>query len=138
MTVKKGKKIGQPLDLTESNVIRFTIKLPVELWKQAQICAIDKGYGARGINRWAVEAIDAFLERPETERNQIVRDIALQEVGYGETSNYGIRLEQGMRDRIWQAMMEAAWSGKDLEPPLLLEPTISMVIKAALIVSVMG
>lgn len=131
--IVKNQSVLSLQDLASDDVIRYSIRLSSELWLQCQKKALDDGYGARGINKWIIDSIDKLIVLEPTHRNQIIHDVAIKEVSYGKSGNYGIRLSNALKERVWHVMMESALSGKDLDPPIFLEPSYAMVIKAAMI-----
>lgn len=115
---------------SDRNISQLSLRLPKRLWQEIQKQAIDAGYGARGVNKYVVAQVEAFLERDIDDRNQIIRDISLI-----ETTNNGIqtlRVDEDFRVKLWVTMMEAAWSGQFQEPPIYLEPSMGMVVRASL------
>lgn len=131
--IVKNQSVINLEELANDDVVRYSIRLSSDLWLQCQKKALDDGYGARGINKWIVDAIEKLIKLSPSQRNQIIHDVAIKEVNYGKSGNYGIRLSNNLKEKVWHIMMESALSGKDLDPPVYLEPSYAMVIKASMI-----
>ncbi|WP_305910470.1 hypothetical protein Q9L42_020130 (plasmid) [Methylomarinum sp. Ch1-1] len=110
---------------------RVTFKLPKASTKAMQEQMILNDYGFREKTKWIIEALELFLDNERTPyRKQMIIDC---EGLRNKDSQHTILLPNDLWRRAWHESISAALFGANHEPPDYIDPSVPLVIMAAVI-----
>ena len=125
------EQINFPEHPHKKNHKRVTFKLPKSTEKAVHSNMIKRDYGLRGKTRWVIEALTEYLDNDlHPYRKQLIMECEGIRNKDGQST---ILLPDELWEKSWRESIDAALFGANSEPPDFINPSIGLVLLAAIL-----
>lgn len=121
--------IPDPVRKAEHRRVHF--KIPKHITRAIEKSMMRQEYGLRGKTKWMIEALEQFIDVKKNpyRKQQIIECAGIRD----KTSAHSLLIPNGVWVKAWREGLDAAIFGAETDPPDYIDPSVPIVVMAAII-----